>query len=93
MPNYSVDLINKSYPVGVGGSVAEPMWWVGCGAYVVANTFIIMPLRGSILQVETCQILSLAENPRWSRVWQKLTTNPVSVSVRIIRHVSVSVFL
>ena len=30
----------------------------------------IMPLRGSILQVGTCQILSLAENPRWSRVWQ-----------------------
>ena len=32
--------------------------------------WIIMPLRGSILQVETCQILSLAEYPRWSRVWQ-----------------------
>ena len=31
---------------------------------------IIMPLRGSILQAETCQIPSLAENPRWSRVWQ-----------------------
>jgi len=31
----------------------------------------IIPLRGSILQAETCQILSLAENPRWSRVWQK----------------------
>ena len=29
-----------------------------------------MPLRGSILQVGTCQILNLAENPRWSRVWQ-----------------------
>ena len=26
----------------------------------------IIPLRGSILQAETCQILSLAENPRWS---------------------------
>ena len=25
---------------------------------------------GSILQAETCQILILAENPRWSRVWQ-----------------------
>ena len=32
----------------------------------------IIPLRGSILQVGTCQIFSLAENPRWSRVWQKL---------------------
>ena len=31
---------------------------------------IIMPLRGSVLQAETCQISSLAENPRWSRVWQ-----------------------
>ena len=30
----------------------------------------IIPLRGSILQARTCQILSLAENPRWSRVWQ-----------------------
>ena len=30
-----------------------------------------MPLRGSVLQAGTCQILSLAENPRWSRVWQK----------------------
>ena len=31
----------------------------------------ILPLRGSILQAGTCQILSLAENPRWSRVWQQ----------------------
>ena len=30
----------------------------------------IIPLRGSILQVGTCQILSLAENPRLSQVWQ-----------------------
>ena len=30
----------------------------------------ITPLCGSILQAGTCQILSLAENPRWSRVWQ-----------------------
>ena len=29
-----------------------------------------MPLCGSILQVGTCQIFSLAENPRLSRVWQ-----------------------
>ena len=26
---------------------------------------------GFILQAGTCQILSLTENPRWSRVWQK----------------------
>ena len=31
----------------------------------------VIPLRGSILQAGTCQILSLAENPRWSRVWQQ----------------------
>ena len=30
----------------------------------------IFPLRGSILQAGTCQILRLAENPRWSQVWQ-----------------------
>ena len=35
----------------------------------------IMPLRGSILQVGTCQILSLAENPRWSRVCQLSKAN------------------
>ena len=30
----------------------------------------ILPLCGSILQAWTCQILSLAENQRWSQVWQ-----------------------
>ena len=30
----------------------------------------IIPLCGSILQAGTCQILSLAENLRGSRVWQ-----------------------
>ena len=35
--------------------------WVGGGPSQE-----IIPLRGSILQAETCQILSLAENPRWS---------------------------
>ena len=30
----------------------------------------MIPLCGFILQAETCQILSLAENPRWSKVWQ-----------------------
>ena len=34
------------------------------------QSVIIVPFRGSILQAETCQIFSLAENPRWSRVWQ-----------------------
>ena len=27
---------------------------------------IIVPLRGSILQAETCKILSIAENSRWN---------------------------
>ena len=35
--------------------------WVGGGPSQE-----IIPLRGCILQAETCQILSLAENPRWS---------------------------
>ena len=39
--------------------------WVGAGP-----SQRIMLLCGSILQAGTCQILSLAENPRWSRVWQ-----------------------
>ena len=36
----------------------------------------IIPLCGSILQAGTCQILSLAEKPRWSRatLWQWLTS-------------------
>ena len=37
-------------------------------------TCIIIPLRGSILQAETCQILSLAENPRWSPSVEKIET-------------------
>ena len=50
------------------------MWSGGwLGGWLVAggwNSMIILPLCGSILQAETCKILSLAENPRWSRVWQ-----------------------
>ena len=34
--------------------------------------YMIKPLCGSILQAGTCQILSLAESPRWSRVWQQM---------------------
>ena len=33
---------------------------------------IIIPLCGSILQAEACEIFRLASNPRWSRVWQKI---------------------
>ena len=35
----------------------------------------IMPRCGSNLQAGTCQILSLAENQRWSLVWKKMQTN------------------
>ena len=41
----------KTYPVG----------WVGGGFPQE-----IIPLRGFILQVETCQNFSSVENPRWS---------------------------
>ena len=42
--------------------------WVAVGW--VGGFITIIPRCGSILQAGTCQILSLAENPRWSRVWQ-----------------------
>ena len=55
-----------------GGSVAEPMCWVGglqnlCFGWDMIR---IMLLCGAILQDRTCKILSQAENPRWSQVWQ-----------------------
>ena len=47
----------------------------------------IIPLRGSILQADTRQILSLAENPRWSpsvvktkTVWKKKTAKDQDLS-------------
>ena len=43
------------------------IWWVGGWFFQE-----ILPLCGYILQAGTCQILSLAENPRWSRVCQYL---------------------
>ena len=60
IPNFSfLDYVEVGRKDGlrVGGG------WVG-------GFMIIMPRCGSILQAGTCQILSLAENPRWSRVWQ-----------------------
>ena len=51
--------------LAVGGSVRAA---AGAGGRKFCQ--IIMPLRGSILQAETCQIPSLAENPRLSRVGQ-----------------------
>ena len=54
--------------IRLDGLVAQAMWWVGrlrrlCGGWVgcagyVVTIRIIMPLRGSILQVGTCGILS-----------------------------------
>ena len=55
--------VGKKDGLRVGGSVAEPMCWVG-------GFMTITPRCGSILQGGPCQIFSLAENPRWSRVWQ-----------------------
>ena len=41
------------------------------GGWVAGGSWLrIMPRCGSILQAETCEILSLAENPTWSQVWQ-----------------------
>ena len=56
---YDLSLTTSSVDGWVGG------WVDGCPV-------IIVPLCGSILQAETCQILSLAENPRWSPSVAKL---------------------
>ena len=52
-------------------------WWVG-------GFMTIMP-RGSILQAGTFQILSLAENPRWSRVWQLFLDNCYHDSYHLLK--------
>ena len=49
------------------GNMLAPGW--------VVITYIVIPLRGSILQAGTCQIISFAENPRWSRSVATLTRN------------------
>ena len=51
------------------------MWSGGWGVAGGWTSMIILPLRGSILQAETCKILSLAENPRWSQGWQLVYSN------------------
>ena len=51
--------VRKKDVLRVGG-------WVGGGWRVGGSWSRIMPRCGSILQAETCQILSLAEDPRWS---------------------------
>ena len=54
----------QGYLVRYSNKKIHTVGWVG--------TFFqdIFPLRGSILLAGTCQIISLAKNPRWSRVWQ-----------------------
>jgi len=54
-------------------------WLVGWLAGWLAQSVIIVPLRGSILQAETCQILSLAENPRWSPSVAKITVTAMII--------------
>ena len=63
--DFQLSIFNKEnlYDRWVGG-------WVG-GWFLQE----ILPLCVSILQVGTCQIFSLAENPRWSRVWQYVEIN------------------
>ena len=56
---------NIEIKIELGGRVGSGR--VGSGL-VGSGRFLqeIIPLRGSILQAGTCQILSSAENPRWS---------------------------
>ena len=68
---------------GTPYKVLEQLGWGNCTAlkYKLENPYglwaggcffqEILTLRGSILQAGTCQIPGLAENPRWSRVWQQ----------------------
>ena len=51
---------NIERKIELGGRVWSGL--VGSGRFLQE----IIPLRGSILQAGTCQILSSAENPRWS---------------------------
>ena len=46
-----------------------------------------MPVRDSILQVWTCKIFSIAENPRWSRVWQYCKIQVTSKVIPRIYHI------
>ena len=70
-PHRPIGVFDQMFKLGWGHRTRSKMFettntigWV-VGGWVVTIR-IIMPLRGSILQVGTCQILSLAENPRWS---------------------------
>ena len=47
--------------------------WLRVGGLRVSSFLRILPPFGFILQAGTCRILSLAENSRWSQVWQMST--------------------
>ena len=58
---------HRTYFVGVGTPHNIYRKSLAVGGWVAGGpNQEIIPLRGSILQAETCQILSLADNPRWS---------------------------
>ena len=57
---------HRTYFVGVGTPHNIYRKSLAVGGWVGGPDQEIIPLRGSILQADTCQILSLAENPRWS---------------------------
>ena len=66
-PSYTLHTLPRNHRLPVEYiPQGKSIWWVG-GWFLQE----ILPLRGSILQVGTCQILSWAENPRWNRVWQQ----------------------
>ena len=60
------------FQLGRGRVVAESMWWVGCGVYVLAGPHcIIMPLRGP-----TCKIARFQAElkfPSWTECGNKLS--------------------
>ena len=80
-PSYKLELARIAAELRIqdGARVWQKSIWSGVAATYIgaAATYMflqkILPLRGSILQAGTCQILSFAENPRWSRMWQQLT--------------------
>ena len=63
------------------------------GGWVGGPNQEIIPLRGSILQADTCQILSLAENPRWSPSMAKIFRSKNSwTQVILVPSIYISIF-
>ena len=61
-------------PVVIGSATKDGLRRGGGGW--VGGLMRIMPRCGFILQAWTCQILILAENPSWSRVWPQYCGTP-----------------